>query len=129
MNCPYPFDPATVAPRLLAWYGTHGPRPPLAAHPCPYRIWLSEIMLQQTTVTAVIPFYQRFLDASPTLPPWAAAPPARVIELCLSALFVASVPVFRRASGPDSSRLAAAAARICQPFCIARKRKPLDPVD
>ena len=81
MNCPYPFDPATVAPRLLAWYGTHGRDLPWRHTRDPYRIWLSEIMLQQTTVTAVIPYYQRFLDAFPDLAALAAAPPARVIEL------------------------------------------------
>jgi A/G-specific adenine glycosylase len=81
MNCPYPFDPAAVAPRLLAWYGTHGRDLPWRHTRDPYRVWLSEIMLQQTTVAAVIPYYQRFLDVFPDVPTLAAAPLAKVIEL------------------------------------------------
>jgi A/G-specific adenine glycosylase len=81
MSCPYPFDPAEVAPRLLAWYGVHGRDLPWRHTRDPYRIWLSEIMLQQTTVAAVIPYYQRFLAAFPDVAALAAAPPERVIEL------------------------------------------------
>jgi A/G-specific adenine glycosylase len=76
-----PFDPAAVAPRLLAWYGQNGRDLPWRQTRDPYRIWLSEIMLQQTTVTAVIPYYQRFLAAFPDVAALAAAPPERVIEL------------------------------------------------
>jgi A/G-specific adenine glycosylase len=43
-------------------------------HPDPYRVWISEIMLQQTTVTAVIPYYHRFLARWPTVADLAAAP-------------------------------------------------------
>ncbi len=81
MNCPYPFDPLEVAPRLLTWYGSCGRDLPWRHTRDPYRIWLSEIMLQQTTVTAVIPYYQRFLAAFPEVAALASAPPERVIEL------------------------------------------------
>jgi A/G-specific adenine glycosylase len=47
----------------------------------PYRIWLSEIMLQQTQVVTVIPYYQRFLDHFPNVLALAAAPIEQVIEL------------------------------------------------
>src|SRR5580658_6888364 len=51
---------------LLAWYDRHRRRLPWRAlpgqHADPYRVWLSEIMLQQTTVKAVAPYYARFLD-------------------------------------------------------------------
>jgi A/G-specific adenine glycosylase len=77
----FPFDPAEVAPRLLAWYGAHGRDLPWRHTRDPYRIWLSEIMLQQTTVAAVIPYYQRFLSAFPDVAALAAALPERVIEL------------------------------------------------
>ncbi|NJC89019.1 MAG: A/G-specific adenine glycosylase [Desulfuromonas sp.] len=76
----FPFDPTEVAPRLLAWYGAHGRNLPWRHTRDPYRIWLSEIMLQQTTVTAVIPYYQRFLAAFPEVTALAAAPPEQVIE-------------------------------------------------
>src|ERR1700709_1668848 len=46
----------------------------------PYRVWLSEIMLQQTTVTAVIPYYQRFVSRFPTVQALAAAPPASALS-------------------------------------------------
>src|SRR6204780_1939962 len=60
--------PRTAAPDpagLLAWYDRHRRRLQWRALPGeaadPYRVWLSEIMLQQTTVTAVAPYYARFL--------------------------------------------------------------------
>jgi len=76
-----PFDPAAVAPRLLAWYGAAGRELPWRQTRDPYCIWLSEIMLQQTTVAAVIPYYQRFLAVFPTVQALAAAPLDRVLEL------------------------------------------------
>lgn len=77
----FPFDPAAVAPRLLAWYGAHGRDLPWRHNRDPYRIWLSEIMLQQTTVAAVIPYYQRFLENFPGVRELAEAPLEKVIEL------------------------------------------------
>jgi A/G-specific adenine glycosylase len=57
--------------RLLAWYDAHRRVLPWRAPPGrtgdPYRVWLSEIMLQQTTVPAVGPFYAKFLKAWPTV--------------------------------------------------------------
>ncbi len=54
---------------LLAWYDRHRRRLPWRAEPGetadPYRVWLSEIMLQQTTVVAVLPYYERFLTRYP----------------------------------------------------------------
>jgi A/G-specific adenine glycosylase len=67
--------PATA---LLAWYDRHRRSLPWRAGPGepadPYHVWLSEIMLQQTTVTATIPYYLRFLARFPTLAALAAAP-------------------------------------------------------
>jgi len=76
-----PFLPATVAKKLLAWYGREGRELPWRQTRDPYRIWLSEIMLQQTTVAAVIGYYQRFLDDFPTVEQLAAAPQEAVIDL------------------------------------------------
>jgi A/G-specific adenine glycosylase len=62
----------------LRWYDRHRRRLPWRAEPGetpdPYRVWLSEIMLQQTTVTAVIPYYERFVSRFPTVEALAAAP-------------------------------------------------------
>ncbi|HEY1124437.1 MAG TPA: A/G-specific adenine glycosylase [Sphingobium sp.] len=61
-----------VAARLLRHYRTHARSlpwrsPPGAPAPEPYRVWLSEIMLQQTTVAAVIPYFERFTARWPTV--------------------------------------------------------------
>lgn len=67
-----------TAPSLLAWYDTARRDLPWralpGATPDPYAVWLSEIMLQQTTVKAVIPYYRAFLARWPTLSALAAAP-------------------------------------------------------
>lgn len=69
--------PADLADRLLAWYDRTARRLPWRHHdgarPDPYGVWLSEIMLQQTTVTAVIPYYERFLRRWPNVEALAAA--------------------------------------------------------
>ncbi|MBN5143685.1 A/G-specific adenine glycosylase [Stenotrophomonas maltophilia] len=59
---------------LLHWFDDHGRHDLPWQHPrSPYRVWLSEIMLQQTQVSTVIPYFQRFLQHFPTLPDLAAA--------------------------------------------------------
>ena len=75
------FQPAEVAPRLLDWYGLEGRDLPWRNTRDPYRIWLSEIMLQQTRVTAVIGYYRRFLNNLPTVEQLASAPPGKIIDL------------------------------------------------
>ncbi|MDH7796724.1 MULTISPECIES: A/G-specific adenine glycosylase [unclassified Beijerinckia] len=67
-----------IAADLLAWYDAHRRKLPWRALPGqlpdPYAVWLSEIMLQQTTVTAVKPYYEHFLSLWPTVRALAAAP-------------------------------------------------------
>ena len=53
--------------RLLAWFADRKRDLPWRRTRDPYRIWISEIMLQQTRVAAVIPYYQNFLAKFPTL--------------------------------------------------------------
>ena len=50
---------------LLQWYGEHARTLPWRSDPTPYHVWVSEIMLQQTRVAAVLDYYRRFLDAVP----------------------------------------------------------------
>lgn len=76
-----PWPPSEMNRRLLAWYGRDGRDLPWRRTRDPYRIWLSEIMLQQTGVTAVIPYYERFLAAFPDVATLAAAPLDRILEL------------------------------------------------
>jgi A/G-specific adenine glycosylase len=70
---------------LLAWYDRHRRRLPWRAEPGrmanPYEVWLSEIMLQQTTVVAVIPYYERFVSRFPTVEALAAAELDEVLSL------------------------------------------------
>lgn len=66
---------------LKAWYRRHARALPWRDTADPYRIWISETMLQQTRVEAVIPYYHRFLDAFPDFPSLAAAPEDRVLRL------------------------------------------------
>lgn len=75
-----PFLPTAIAPLLLAWYDGSGRDLPWRHTRDPYCIWLSEIMLQQTTVTAVIPYYQRFLSRFPDVATLATAPIETVID-------------------------------------------------
>src|SRR3712207_717043 len=69
---------------LLRWYDRHRRDLPWRARPGetpdPYRIWLSEVMLQQTTVAAAGPRFRRFLERFPTVEALAAAPEAAVME-------------------------------------------------
>jgi len=56
------------AQRLLRWFDSHGRKDlPWQQQPTPYRVWVSEIMLQQTQVQTVIPYYQRFMRRFPTV--------------------------------------------------------------
>jgi A/G-specific adenine glycosylase len=65
---------ARLRHKLLAWYDRHQRALPWRDDPDPYRIWISEVMLQQTQVTTVVPYYERFLRRFPTLADLAAAP-------------------------------------------------------
>jgi A/G-specific adenine glycosylase len=65
--------------KLLGWYDEHKRDLPWRADRDPYRVWLSEIMLQQTRVAAVIEHYQRFLAKFPTIQKLAAAREAAVL--------------------------------------------------
>ncbi len=64
-----------IAPRLLRWYAKHGRSNLPWQHPrSAYRVWLSEVMLQQTQVATVIPYFLRFVDKFPNLAALAEAP-------------------------------------------------------
>ncbi|GHD55737.1 A/G-specific adenine glycosylase [Thalassobaculum fulvum] len=86
MDAAAPHDRASppVADHLLAWYDRHRRHLPWRAGPGetadPYRVWLSEIMLQQTTVATVGPYFRRFLERWPTVHDLAAAPSEEVMS-------------------------------------------------
>jgi A/G-specific adenine glycosylase len=74
--------PTEFADRLLVWQANHGRRGlPWQSARDPYRVWLSEIMLQQTQVATVVPYYRRFLARFPTVRALAAAPEGDVLSV------------------------------------------------
>src|SRR5262245_4650672 len=70
-----------LARRLLGWFARQRRDLPWRRDRDPYRIWVSEVMLQQTQVATVIPYFERFLKAFPTLADLAAAGEQDVLRL------------------------------------------------
>ena len=66
---------------LLLWYRENARVLPWRSDPTPYRVWISEIMLQQTRVAAVLDYYRRFLEAVPTVADLAALPEDALMKL------------------------------------------------
>src|SRR5580698_2070194 len=76
-----PKKAALLRARLFGWYAASARDLPWRRTRDPYAVWLSETMLQQTRVETVIPYYEAFLAAYPTLRDLAEAPEARVLSL------------------------------------------------
>ena len=66
---------------LLAWYRENARVLPWRSDPTPYHVWVSEIMLQQTRVAAVLDYYKRFLEVLPTVKDLAECPEDRLMKL------------------------------------------------
>ena len=71
----------TIAQKILDWYAIHARELPWRQNPEPYAVWVSEIMLQQTRMETVLPYYQRWMDAFPTLAALAEADLQDVLKL------------------------------------------------
>ena len=72
---------ANFSARVLDWFERHGRTDlPWQSDPTPYRVWVSEIMLQQTQVATVIPYYQRFMARFPDLRSLAGASLDQVLQ-------------------------------------------------
>lgn len=71
----------TLRARLLAWYDAGHRELPWRTEPTPWRVWVSEIMLQQTRVESVLPYFHRFMARFPTPAALAAAPLEDVLGL------------------------------------------------
>ena len=67
--------------RLLTWYDLNGRTLPWRSVVTPYRTWVSEIMLQQTRVSAVIPYFERFMAELPDAAALATVPEERLLKL------------------------------------------------
>lgn len=71
-----------IGPRVLRWFDRHGRKNlPWQHDISPYRVWVSEIMLQQTQVRTVIPYFERFMQVLPTVQDLAAASEDEVLHL------------------------------------------------
>ncbi|MBQ8291435.1 MAG: A/G-specific adenine glycosylase [Clostridia bacterium] len=77
MQFPFHLIPAP----LLAWYNTHKRTLAWRSDPTPYHVWVSEIMLQQTRVEAVKSYYDRFIEALPSVEALAACSEERLLKL------------------------------------------------
>jgi A/G-specific adenine glycosylase len=71
----------TFQTRMLDWFRAHQRDLPWRRGRDPYRIWVAEVMLQQTRIAAVMPYYQRFLTRFPSVQTLARAPEAEVLKL------------------------------------------------
>ncbi len=70
-----------VTEQLLGWYGMHYRPLPWRQDPTPYRVWVSEIMLQQTRIEAVLPYYERFMSVLPDIASLAAVSEDTLLKL------------------------------------------------
>ena len=70
-----------ISPALLHWFHANHRILPFRSDPTPYHVWLSEIMLQQTRVSAALPYYERFLAALPDIPALAACEEEKLHKL------------------------------------------------
>lgn len=76
------FEPSVFAARLLAWFERAGRHDlPWQRPATPYRVWISEVMLQQTQVATVIPYFERFMSRFPDVAALAWAPLDEVLSL------------------------------------------------
>lgn len=74
-------DARRLRARVLRWYGGSARELPWRENRDPYRVWISEVMLQQTTVAAVLPYYERFLRSFPSIVSLASASEDDVLAL------------------------------------------------
>lgn len=92
-------DDNLIPARLLDWYALQARRLPWRDTTDPYAIWVSEIMLQQTQVETVIPYYRRFMECFPSIGALAAAPLERVLKVWENLGYYSRARHLHRAAG------------------------------
>ncbi len=80
MNSDFPINPEQLRKKLKDWYEKHARALPWRSTAHPYHIWISEIMLQQTTVKAVVPYFERFIQRFPDVSQLSQASEAEVLQ-------------------------------------------------
>jgi len=88
-----------ITPAILDWYERHRRKLPWRDHPTPYQVWVSEVMLQQTQVGTVMPYYQRFLAEFPNTAALAEAPLDRVLKVWENLGYYSRARHMHRAAG------------------------------
>jgi A/G-specific adenine glycosylase len=78
---PHMDDLTALHEAILTWFEEHKTEPPWRGVDAPYMIWLAEIMLQQTQIATVVPYYERFIDRFPTVEALADAPLDDILKL------------------------------------------------
>ena len=93
-------SPKLIAPRLLNWAAKRGRHDlPWQTDPTPYRVWVSEVMLQQTQVATALPYYQRFTARFPDVNSLASASLDEVLHLWTGLGYYARARNLHRAAG------------------------------
>jgi hypothetical protein len=114
---------STLADRLLPWFAASRRDLPWRKEPRdPYRVWVSEVMLQQTRVEVVVPYYQRFLARFPTLRALAAAPLDDVLALWSGLGYYARARNLHRAAQACAGELPASSGRCPGSVRTPRRR-------
>src|SRR5260370_9169519 len=94
---------ATFRKQLLGWFCQFQRDLPWRRTKDPYRVWLSEIMLQQTRVAAALPYYERFLQRFPDVHPLSAAPQKEIRRLFSGPTYYNRAPKCQRTSQQSSA--------------------------
>jgi A/G-specific adenine glycosylase len=92
-------DPQALRARLLEWFCANGRELPWRSTRDPYRVWVSEVMLQQTQVRTVVPYFERFTDRFPDVATLAAAADHDVIKAWEGLGYYARARNLHRAAG------------------------------
>ena len=87
-----------IAPALLDWFYKNRRILPFREDPTPYHVWLSEVMLQQTRVSAALPYYERFLAALPDIPALAACDEEKLHMLWVGLGYYSRVRILQKAA-------------------------------
>ena len=98
--------PKSFANKVLNWFEHHGRKDlPWQQNPTPYRVWVSEIMLQQTQVKTVIPYFESFMAAFPNVEALANAPQDEVLHLWTGLGYYARARNLHKAAGQVAKEL------------------------
>ena len=89
---------------LLQWFQEHARTLPWRSDPTPYHVWVSEIMLQQTRVAAVLDYYRRFMEALPTVADLAAVDDDRLMKLWQGLGYYSRARNLKKAAGQIMDR-------------------------